>query len=60
MGILNNALGINLTTEYPITNNPFNESGSGDFFPAPPVEDLFLLLDGTDFLLLDAEKLALL
>jgi hypothetical protein len=28
--------------------------------PLPPIEGFFLLLDGTDFLLLDGENLALL
>ena len=60
MGILNNTLGINLTNEYPLTNNPFNISGSGNFVPTPPISDLFLLLDGSDFLLLDGENLTLL
>ena len=36
MGILNNALGINLTDEYPLTNSPFSISEGEGFVEPPP------------------------
>jgi len=36
MGILNNPLGINLTTHMPVTNSPYNDSDDeGESFPPP-------------------------
>lgn len=36
MGILNNALGINLTDEYPLTNSPFGTSENEGYVVPPP------------------------
>lgn len=56
MGILNNALGINLTNDDPLNSSPFNESAEfGVLSPPPPVGyflelvsplDPFIFLDG--------------
>jgi hypothetical protein len=44
MGILNNALGINLTDEDPIINSPFNQSADFGIISPPPPFGFFLEL----------------
>ena len=46
MGILNNALGINLTDENPIINSPFNESESYGYVVPPPGSDYMITETG--------------
>ncbi len=62
MGTLNNNLGMNLTDENPLINNPFNSGASQtNLAPIPPPSgNNFLLLDGTPMLLLDGTNLLLL
>lgn len=62
MGILNNKLGINLTTNDPIINSPFNESEDFGILNPPPPEGYFLeLVSPLDpFLFLDGQYQTLL
>lgn len=49
MGILNNVLGINLTTNDPLINNPFNLSASqGEVVPPPP--GFFIITETGNFI----------
>ena len=45
MGILNNALGINLTDYDPLIDSPFNESASLGFVVPPPGSDYMITED---------------
>lgn len=60
MGVLNNALGMNLTNHDPLIDSPLTDSQSNGFVAPPPSGDFFLLLDGSNFNLLDSEFFALL
>jgi hypothetical protein len=62
MGILNNALGINLTNEDPIIYSPFNESADfGILNPAPPQGYFLELVSPLDpFLFLNGQYQTLL
>lgn len=60
MGVLNNPLGMNLTNEDPLLVSPYNAGSFVSSIPTPPPDNFFLLLDGTDFILLDGENLNLL
>ena len=46
MGILNNALGINLTDHDPITDSPFSEGQSTGFVVPPPPGTYMITEDG--------------
>lgn len=46
MGILNNALGINLTTYDPLIDSPFNESASLGYVVPPPGSDYMITETG--------------
>ena len=49
MGILNNALGINLTTFDPIIDGPFNE-GQSKGFVIPPPPGFFMITETGAFM----------
>ena len=50
MGILNNALGINLTNEDPLINSPFSESQSEGNM-VPPLPSKFMITEDGKFML---------
>jgi hypothetical protein len=62
MGILNNALGINLTDNDPLIYNPFNESNGNNFSSPPVPQGYFLELTSplAPFTLLSGEYMTLL
>lgn len=49
MGILNRVLGINLTNEDPLQNNPFNES-SAESFINPPFGSEYMITENGIFM----------
>ena len=57
MGVLNQNLGMNLTNEDPIIDNPFNLSGSTGSVIPPPTQGFFLELSSPldSFLLLSGQ-----
>lgn len=57
MGVLNRNLGMNLTNEDPIIDNPFNVSESSGVVSPPPPEGFFLELSNplNPFLLLSGQ-----
>jgi hypothetical protein len=59
MSIYNNKIAYGVV-ENPIIDSPYVASLNIGSATPPPVEDFFLLLDGSNFLLLDGENLTLL
>lgn len=50
MGILNRVLGINLTTEDPLLNSPFNESVNESYI-VPPITTEYMITETGLFML---------
>ena len=51
MGVLQNPLGINLGSNMPIINSPFNNSDTGNIATPPPPGSEFMITETGDFMI---------